>query len=863
MKKDTRKILLFAGIVALLLIIGYSFVPQVLGGQVINQSDITGYRGMAQEAASWNASHPDDKTAWTNSMFGGMPTTMITGNPDGDWTQKIYEIFMAGKRPGSYLFISLLGAFLLMLSLGINWILAIGGAIAITFCSYNPQILQVGHNTKMQALAWLPWVLAAVIFTYKSALGEYREASEGNRKWIPATILGAALFGFALNFQIKANHVQITYYLAIIIFCYAIVELIKVLLNKANKHLFGRFVISSALLLVLGIAGIATNTDKLLPTYLYSQETMRGGSDLVRTGDGEKSSTGLDINYATAWSYGWNELPNLLIPNFNGGSSAGELSMDSETVTLLRNSGQPNINQIAKALPLYWGPQPFTAGPMYMGAITIFLFILGLMLYKGSDKWWLTIATIIAICLGVGYHFMPFTEFWFYHVPFYNKFRTVSMALVILQFTLPMLGFLVLDRIFKGNYNYAEVKKKSLIALSIAGGFCLICALMPSIAGSFSAPSDSGMAPILSEALRADRKALLRSDALVSLLMIVLAFVLVMWGISTSVNDEKCDSLLGYDSKKKTISAACIGILVLINLFSTGKRYLNGDHFTPEVQFDNHFTARQVDKEILKDTSLSYRVLDLTANCFNDSYASYFHKNIGGYSPVKLQRYQDLIDRHLTEEINSVIESLNNSSSYQEISANMPHTPALSMLNWKYLIIGADAAPVINESAMGNCWLVSNAVEARTPEDEIGLIGQTDLWNAAIIGEDFSEFRADVKPGSDSDAISLVSYAPNELKYRYNTASERTAVFSEIYYPRGWKATLEDGTEVKIFRADWILRGATLPAGNHELTMRFEPESYKIGSAVSRAASAILIILVIGAACLMIVEHKKDQESRL
>ena len=335
-KKLTNRILSCIGIIVLFLALAYSFVPEVLSGKIVNQSDISGYIGMSHEMNTYNAAHPDDPTAWTNSMFSGMPTTSISAPHQGDWTQPIYDFLLTGKRPATYLFISLLGAFLLMLSLGVNSLVAIGGAIAITFCSYNIQIIQVGHNTKMQAIAFLPWVLAALVFTYRSALSALRDDSW--KKWLPKTFLGAALFALAMSFQVKANHQQITYYLAIMIFVYVIVLIVWLLSDKERRALLGRFVLASALLLVLGCAGIATNANKLIPLYDYTEHTMRGGSELTSTSEASKiNSEGLSLDYATNWSYGWNELPNMLIPDFNGGSSAGAVNPSkSETYKLLK-----------------------------------------------------------------------------------------------------------------------------------------------------------------------------------------------------------------------------------------------------------------------------------------------------------------------------------------------------------------------------------------------------------------------------------------------------------------------------------------------------------------------------------------------
>ena len=858
MNEKMKKILLHAGIVVFFLGLAYGFVPQVLSGKIVNQSDISGYVGMAHEANQWNAAHPDDRTAWTGSMFGGMPTTMLTGNTAGDWTQKIYDLFLTGRRPASYLFLSLLGAFLLMLSLGIHPLIAAGGAVAVTFCSYNLQIIQVGHNAKMVAMAWLPWVLAAVIFTYRNALKDLPEA--GWRRWLPGTFLGAVLFGFALNFQIKANHVQISYYLAIIIFSYVIV--LAVWLALRHRERFGRFFAASALLLVLGLLGIAANANRLLPTYEYTRQTMRGGSDLTR--DGSAGSKGLDLDYATAWSYGWEELPNLMIPDFNGGASAGAVDPDkSATIRLLREYGQQNLAQTAKALPLYWGPQPFTAGPMYMGAITVFLFILALGLYRGKEKWWLLIPTLVAVGLGLGNHFMPFTRFWFNYMPFYNKFRTVSMALIILQYTLPMLGFLVLDRIARAEYDRKAFRKAGAVAIGITGGFSLLCFLVPTLFGTFSAASDAGMQDILVDALIKDRIALFRRDALTAFLLVAATFALLWWAYLPK--KEGAD-------KRRMYAAAAVCLLALIDLTATGKRYLNADHFVSRRQFDGQFRERPADMAILEDPDPSYRVLDLTVNVFNDSHPSYFHKNIGGYSPVKLQRYQDLIEQYLSPEINRLARAVGGAQTVSEATQALPELPVLSLLNARYIILDGNAAPMVNRYAMGNAWFVDGAVRAATADEEIALLGAADLRRSAVLGPDFAavdfpesgETPAADLPERDGDVIALTGYAPNELRYRYSAAAPRAAVFSEIYYPSGWTATLEDGTAVDLFRADWTLRGAVLPAGDHELVMRFDPPVYRISSSVSRAGSLLLILLTLLAArcCLWMTADETFSVSR-
>ena len=788
-----RKIFLYAGIVLGLLVLAYAFVPQVLTGKIVNQSDISGWQGMAHEMMEWNSAHPDDQTAWTGSMFSGMPTATIHASTKGDWTQKIYDLLLLGRRPATYLFISLLGAWLLLLAFGVNPILAVGGAIAVTFCSYNLQIIQVGHNTKMQALAFLPWALAAFVFTYRKALS--------SKKWLAPSALGAALFGLAMSFQVKANHPQITYYLALMVILYAIVQLVWLLVSAERRAMLGRFFAASGLLLVLGLAGVGTNAIKLMPTWEYTPYSMRGGSSTATEGDGSK---GLKLDYATAWSYGWEELPNLMIPNFNGGSSAGAVNpKHSETYDLLKAAGQGNLKEVCKNLPLYWGPQPFTAGPMYMGAITIFLFVLGLMLLKGKDKWWIVMVTILAVFLGLGSNFMWFTKLFYDFAPLYNKFRTVSMALVVLQFTLPVLAFVLLDNLLKSDEYGAAFVKKGWIALAITGGFCLLCWLFPGIAGTFTGSVDEGQPDVLIEALAADRAYLLKMDALRSMLLIGTAFGLIWFGIKRS---------------RRMLSLSLVCVLVLLDLFTVGKRYLSADDFVSPRAFQSQFDKRPVDEMILEDKDPSYRVLDLTVNVFNDSHPSYWHKNIGGYSPAKLQRYQEFIESTLTSEINQVYKVVSGAKTLEEAEQALPYLPGLASLNCRYIIIDDELPPLRYPYARGNAWF----------EDGEG-------------------------------SVEMTSYAPNELCYRYSAASDAEMTFSEVYYPAGWNLYLDGSAEkIDMTLSGELLRAAKVPQGDHTLVMRFEPSSYSTGEAMSRWCSILLIMVVLAVAGVSLLTNVKN-----
>ena len=811
---------LIAGIVLVFLALSYAFVPEVLTGKVLNQSDISMWSGMAQESAAWNAEHPDDKTAWTESMFGGMPNITIVEHNDGDWTHGLYRLLLTGKRPATYFFISMLGAFLLLLAFGVHPLLAAGAAIAVTFCSYNMQILQVGHNTKMLAIAFFPWVLAALVFTYRSALRR--------KKWLPLTLLGSVLFGLALSMQVKANHPQISYYLATVIVIYVIVLIVGILKDKENRSEgLKRFFISSALLLVLGICGMATNATKLLPTIEYTPYSMRGGTTASQEGD-KNARKGLDIDFATAWSYGWEELPNLMIPNYNGGASSAPVNIkQSETYKLLKRAGQKDAARICEALPMYWGPQPFTAGPMYMGAITVFLFVLGLCYYKGRDKWWLVAASILAILFALGSHFMIFTKLCFKILPLYNKFRTVSMALVVLQVTLPVLGFLMLDSIVKSSSDPKLLRKQILTAGAITAGACLVLALAQAALGTFTADADANQQEVLVDAFIADRRHLLWVDMSRSVLFILAAALVLVWGVTPPKDAKKTFSTnKDIASARRLTASLIVCLLIVADLFTVGKRYLNDSHFVTARSFSAQTAQRPVDKAILRDTTLSYRVLDLTGSPFNNSMPSYWHKSIGGYSPAKLQRYQEFLENTLSGELGQIGSSAKGKSTVAEVEAALPYLPGLASMNTKYIILG-DTQTLIYPYARGNAW-----------------------FNDRHKG-----------------FANLVSYAPNCLKYEYTSLADATLIFSEVYYPVGWKLVLDGKEEIpiRVYEGDEVTPGALLrcadvPEGVHSLEMRFDPPSYRKGAAISRATSIILILVVLGSIAGAVVTGRKKEE---
>ncbi len=858
---DFKKILSYVGIIAAFLVLAYGFTPEVLKGKVVNQSDISSWTGMAHEILEHNQNNPQDHALWTNSMFGGMPATSIHVEFKGDYTQNLYNHLFIGARPASYYFICMVGGFLLMLAFGCNiWLAALGG-IAITFCSYNMQIMQVGHNTKMVAIAFMPWVLAAVAYAYRK-----------NALW------GALFFAFALSFQIKANHPQITYYLAIIIFGYAIWQLCAAIKEKV----FPRFIRTSMIILVAGLIGIATNVNKLWPIYEFGEYTMRGGSELVdaNSGDakdaqnGKKSRSGLDFEYATAWSYGIGETANLLIPNFNGGSSAGELGRNSATYKALKSSGY-NAEQVVKALPLYWGPQPFTAGPMYMGAISIFLCVLGFFVLKGGLKWWIGGVSLLALTLSWGYHFAPVSQLFFNYAPLYNKFRTVSMVLVILQVLIPLMGVITANElIFKSEkYDKKRVALGFYWSLGLTAGLSLIFMIIPSLAGSFTAASDAQLPAILSATLEEDRVSLLRSDALRTIIYIVVAAG-ILW--------------MGFIKKLKGIHVAgLLLLLVTFDMWSIGKRYLNDSHFVTNREFKSAFNLRPVDKYILQDKDPDYRVLDLSVNTFNDSYVSYHHKTIGGYCPVKLQRYQDLIEHHITREIGAISQDMTGVKSIDDAQNALGNYPVLNMLNTRYIVIEGNAPALTNKGALGNAWFVTNIAKAANANEEIAMLGGIDPAHEAIVAQEFitpeclGEFYNTVAnsrgntcyfPVDSAATIALESYSPNRLVYKYSTPTPALALFSEVFYKDGWKAVVKlqekeagsislPGTqtyiEPDIFRANYILRGLALPAGSGEIEFTFKPESFTKGELISRITSGLLYVLLIGSAIFTFVRSRR------
>ena len=882
--------------IALFVALAYTYAPEVLKGKVVNQSDIASWHGMSHEITSYNEAHPnEDPTLWTNSMFSGMPAFTISVIYKGDFTKYLYKLLFLGQRPPSYLIISLIGGFLLLLAFGVNPWLAIAGAIGITFCSYNFQIIQVGHNTKMEAIAFMPWVLAAVAYTYRKH-----------------ALLGAGLFALALSFQVKSNHPQITYYLGMMVLFFVAAECYTAIKERKLK----RFMLTSCLVLAGGLLGIAANINHLWPMQEYTKYSMRGGSEL--SGEEENAGKkGLKLDYATQWSYSPGETFNLLIPNFKGGASGGDaFGKNSETVQWLKSQGHPGAEQTARSLPAYWGAQPFTAGPMYMGAVIIFLFVLGLFLTRGTLRWWVIALGIITLLLSWGGNAMWFTRFFSEYIPLYNKFRTVSMILVIFQVLFPLLGMIAVQQLLDPrpatrnpqpatsnpqpatrnpqpatrnpqpatsnpqpatgappftprNLRPATCDRQSeprslqpatrdprtsdpgffrplYWAGGLTAGFCLLMALMPSLSGSFLSgyESNMGIPNEMLSAIQADRQHFLSADAFRSFCFIVLAFGALWFGIKKKM--------------KREWVFACLGLLILVDMWPIGKRYLNNDHFVRQREFRQQFDKRPVDEMILQDPDLYYRVLDLTTNIFNDAHVSYWHKTIGGYSPAKLQRYQEMIDHYIYSEVRTMVNEISKCATWDEAEEAVSPFPVLNMLNTRYVVIQADGMPVVNGAAFGNAWFCSHVVWVTSPDEEIAMVGAVDLSKSAVIHESYKHLFQDINgllfdsdasfnstgPAFDTEAtLQLSKYAPNALEFTYSSASPQLAVFSDVFYPKGWSAWI-DNMPVEIARANYILRALPLPEGTHTIRFIFAPESFTKGATYSRISSALLLLLI-------------------
>ncbi len=800
-----RNILMNMGIIVFFILVAYAYLFPLLEGKELKMDDLDHHLGMSKELVDYR-NETGEEAVWTNSMFGGMPGYMISVIYPDNLADFFAGLLRQWFSIASFIIMYFIGFYVLLSSLKINRWLSVAGAIAFGLSSYFIIIIGAGHASKANALGFLPIVVAGVLMVFKG-------------KQIP----GAILFALGLSFELISGHPQITYYGLILLAIYGIVEFIYAIKEKELMS----FAKSVIYLLAGVIIAVGMNFSRLYTAWEYSKETIRGPSEL--TSNNENKTSGLDKDYVVQWSYGIDETLTLLIPNFKGGSSLTNPGENSESYKTMREKGVQNVRQNIQAVSMYHGDQPGTSGPVYVGAIVVFLFVLGLFVVKGVYKWWLLSATVISIVLSWGGNIMPLTGFLLDYLPLYNKFRAPSMTLVIAQIAMPLLGFIALNNILTD-----KVEKKVWLnglkwAVIITGGLSLVFAILPGISGSFTNVSDPARFPgWLIDSVIADRKSLLRMDAFRSFLFIALtAGALYLWNLKKI---------------KTNLFIAVLGVLILVDLWAVDKRYLNNDNFVSKREASNPFPEMPVDKAILQDKDLYYRVLPLQ-NPFQDARASYYHKNVGGYHAAKLRRYQEMIENHLFPELQQMIKGLQARTPPDSVLAPLS---AINMMNTRYLIYDLNNPPLQNPHAMGNAWFVNDYKIVSNADEEISALKGIDLKNEVVIDKRFSQFVANKKFQKDQDgSIVLTEYKPNYLKYTAKASSEQLTVFSEIYYNKGWNAYI-DGKEAPHFRVNYILRAMILPAGEHTVEFKFHPKSYYTGNTISLASSLLLILAIAG-----------------
>ena len=777
-----KKLSSYLAALVLFVIISFAYFSPVLKGKKLDMQDIKHWKGMSKEVVDFRDA-TGEEALWTNSMFSGMPAYQISTKYKGNLIQYVAKALSLGiPRPAGMLFLYLLGFYILLLSLQVDYRLSAVGAIAFAFSSYFFIIIQAGHMTKAHAIAYVPMVIAAVLYTYRGKM-----------------FLGGVLTALTVALELYANHLQITYYLVLILLLLGLVQFIK----DFKENNLVDFVKRSGILIIAALLASGTSLTRLSTTMEYGKDSTRGKSELTNNLDNKTS--GLDKDYATSWSYGIAESFTLLIPNFYGGASQGALTTDSETYQAIKRA--PNARQLIKQLPLYWGDQPFTSGPTYAGSIIIFLFVLGLFFVKSEMRTWLILATIMSIMLAWGKNFMSLTELFLDYFPGYNKFRAVSMILVIAEFTLPLLGFVALNKFLTTDVSIDEKKKPLQLAFYIVGGLTLLFALIPSLFFDFVGGQDANLEkngwPV--DALQSDRAKLLSTDAWRSFIFIALTFGTLWMFLNNKL--------------KSQYVILIIGVLVLTDMWTVNKRYLNDDNFVRKSKFETPYQPTQANLQILKDKDLNFRVFNQSVSAFNDAGTSYFHKSIGGYHGAKLKRYQELIENYISQGNPTVI----------------------NMLNTKYVINKKGQAQQ-NPAAIGNAWFVRNINIVANADAEISALKELDVRNTAIVDERFKD-QLITNLSNENASISLTDYKPNYLKYKSNSTNDGIAIFSEIYYNKGWNAYI-DGVLKPHFRANYVLRGLQIPKGNRIIEFKFEPSTYKTGEKVSLASSIILLLLL-------------------
>jgi len=813
-KKFLPHLYIVLGFVLLSLIYCYP----ALEGKELSQHDNISWKAMYHEAKAYHDS-TGVNSLWTNSMFGGMPTYTIgipeTNNVIGHIQTIITSVI---PKPAHYLFLAMLGFYVLMRVMRVDRWIGVIGAIAYSFSTYNISIIVAGHDTKVLAVCYMPVVLAGLILIYRT-------------RWLA----GAALLGVSLALMVGTNHFQVLYYALIMILFYAVAKLIITIKEKQNIK---NFLISSVIALVVACIGVGPSMTFLLTTNEYAKTTMRGGeSELTINKDPSKKAGGLDKDYAFLWSNGVGETLCMMVPYLYGGSSSEPAEKAPETEAL--------VGAQAPTLPLYWGPQPFLSGPAYIGAAICFLFLLAMFVIRSPHKWWVLAVSVLMVLMTTGKHMPGFNNFLFDTLPMYNKFRTPTMAVVIPQLLMPMLAMWGLMEIVRGKVKGEELWKYVKISAGVTAGLCVFLAFGAGMFFDFTNPeTDSRLPQQIMSALKEDRQALATKSALTSAVYILIAAGLI-WAFAK-------------EKLSRNLMLGGIGLVVAIDLISVASNYLNENNYEDPMDYEAQFMPRPVDQQILQDKDPYYRVLDLSRNTYNDAIQAYFHKSIGGYSPAKMEIYQDLIDMQM-------------GGSHSQGRFN---SEVLNMLNTKYIIFnGPQGEPMYqpNPAAAGNAWFVEEVKWAKTADEamkmlDAPMIGDTsmmaggfDAGKTAIMRESYQQQLAGYQYGKDSAAsIRLLRYGLNDLIFESNNSMNGVAVFSDIWYPYGWEATI-DGKPAEILRANYVLRALKVPAGQHRIEFHFRPSSFETGNTIALVSNVLLFGLILAVLYLIFKGKKKEE----
>ena len=811
----------------------YFFVP-VSQGKILFRHDSQASVGLGQELTQYEQ-RTGEVTRWTNSVFSGMPTYQISpsyNSTDGlSAVMSAYHLWLPDYV--WFIFAYLLGFYILLRAFNFRQSLAALGSIIWAFSSYFLIIIAAGHLWKVMALAYLPPMIGGVVLAYR---GKY-------------------LWGFIVTavftaFEIKANHVQMTYYYLFIVLFMVIAYLVQAIREKRLQHFFK----ASGILIAAALIGIAINISNLYHTWEYQKESMRGKSELTKANSANQTSSGLDRDYITQWSYGIDETLTLLVPDAKGGASV-PLSQNATAMAKANPEVENMLPQLYEAIPQYFGTQPGTSGPVYVGAFVLFLFVLGLFIVKTPIKWALLAATALSILLSWGHNFMGFTNFFLDNVPMYAKFRTVASILVIAEFTIPLLAALALKRIVDEPTVLTKNMKYVYASFALTAGVALAIALMPSMMGPFVSDQErqmlsgiQGMTPdvqnMMLSSIATMRGAMVSADAWRSIVIIIIGVAM----------------LLLFKAQKIKAIYLIVGIsaLCLIDLWQVDKRYLNDEMFVPKSERDTPQQATATDLQILKDKSLSYRVLNFASGAFNENNTSYFHKSIGGYHPAKLRRYQEMIDKYIAPEMQTAMQAIANKGGVMSEVDGRKLFPILNMLNAKYFIVplqGNATTSIQNPYAQGNGWFVDKLTYVADANAEYAGVGKIDVSHEAVADKKFEPILGQTQTNDSTARVVLTKYEPNNMTYTVSSTKGGVVVFSEVYYP-GWTATI-DGQPAELGRVNYILRALNVKAGKHEVVLDFHPTSISTTETIAYAALIVLLLAI----CVAIYSEKKKQKT--